>query len=837
MEGNAEGVLRSNEADSRNPGKPVAEKICVLKRKKMKITSVFDFILLFNFMEELVKLDADDFCPDDPAAQAALENFGIKYLFPWQRLVVGNIMDSYFSAKRRGDEEGLLDCDGKQIVLLPTGAGKSLCFQIPAILMEGPTLVIYPLLALMSDQYRRMSEGGIKAAIFRGGQTAEERDENFRLLDGGAKIIIANPEILSDEKLTERLKEYGISHIAIDEAHCVSEWGDTFRPAYLELGKILRTLDVPVVTAFTATASPEVLARISDVLFNGEAHIVRSESDRPNIHYYVKKVASKKAAALVLAKTEARPMIIFCGTRSRTEDMAQELNTAFGAETAKFYHAGMERGEKTKIEEWFFSRKDAVLCATCAYGMGVDKKDIHTVVHLDPPQTAEAYIQEAGRGGRAAYLELGKILRTLDVPVVTAFTATASPEVLARISDVLFNGEAHIVRSESDRPNIHYYVKKVASKKAAALVLAKTEARPMIIFCGTRSRTEDMAQELNTAFGAETAKFYHAGMERGEKTKIEEWFFSRKDAVLCATCAYGMGVDKKDIHTVVHLDPPQTAEAYIQEAGRGGRDGSVANAILLWNFEDSLRFAEFPSGSRKAALREFAGTKSCRRQVLLDALGAEQAVCSGCDICRGKALLKTDSYRDEKNSGSKTSGKKSMQFSEADGISSRFHENFPVRIKIAQKISDFHKVSSRHFVEKDMPSGNVADDEEIAFRLIELSEKYFTRESFEKFYTKFMNRITIPFTGVNIWNHENFCLVMESLLSSKKIEICGWPWKGRLKIREKPENHDKKDNKRRFSRKIRFFRIPRIAFFIFRRKICRLRRRIEKMTPNFLSAP
>lgn len=636
------------------------------EKKKIKITSVFDFILLFNFMEELVKLDADDFCPDDPAAQTALENFGIKYLFPWQRLVVGNIMDSYFSAKKRGDEEGLLDCDGKQIVLLPTGAGKSLCFQIPAILMEGPTLVIYPLLALMGDQYRRMSEGGIKAAIFRGGQTAEERDENFRLLDDGAKIIIANPEILSDEKLTGRLKEYGISHIAIDEAHCVSEWGDTFRPAYLELGKILRTLDVPV---------------------------------------------------------------------------------------------------------------------------------------------------------------------------VTAFTATASPEVLARISDVLFNGEAHIVRSESDRPNIHYYVKKVASKKAAALVLAKTEARPMIIFCGTRSRTEDMAQELNTAFGAETAKFYHAGMERGEKTKIEEWFFSRKDAVLCATCAYGMGVDKKDIHTVVHLDPPQTAEAYIQEAGRGGRDGSVANAILLWNFEDSLRFAEFPSGSRKAALREFAGTKSCRRQVLLDALGAEQAVCSGCDICRGKAFLKTDSYSHEKNSESKTSGKKSLRCSGAPGISSRFHENFPVRIKIAQKISDFHKVSSRHFVEKDMPSRNVADDEEIAFRLIELSEKYFTRESFEKFYTKFMNRITIPFTGVNIWNHENFCAVMESLLSSKKIEICGWPWKGRLKIRKKPENHDKKENQRRFSRKIRFFRIPRIAFFIFCRKTCHLRRRIEKMTPNFLSVP
>ncbi|MCI6546290.1 MAG: DEAD/DEAH box helicase, partial [Spirochaetia bacterium] len=164
-------------------------------------------------MEENLKFDADEIYYDDPAAQAALENYGIKYLFPWQRLVIANILDA-----AKGEDREVL---GKQIVLLPTGAGKSLCFQIPAILLDGPTLVIYPLLALMSDQYRRMKEGGMECVIFRGGQDEKERQENFRQLEKGAKIIIANPEVLSNQKLLEQLCKCGIKHVAIDEAHCV----------------------------------------------------------------------------------------------------------------------------------------------------------------------------------------------------------------------------------------------------------------------------------------------------------------------------------------------------------------------------------------------------------------------------------------------------------------------------------------------------------------------------------------------------------------------------------------------------------------------------------------
>lgn len=531
-------------------------------------------------MEENLKIDADEIIRDDPAGIAAFENFGIKYLYPWQRLVIANIMDA-----ASGENQEVL---GKQIVLLPTGAGKSLCFQIPALLLQGPTLVIYPLLALMNDQYRRMIEGGMKCVIFRGGQSEEERESNFKEIENGAKIIIANPEVLSNQKLLERLSECNICHVAIDEAHCVSEWGDSFRPLYLELGNVLKKLAVPVVTAFTATASPEVLSRIAEVLFEGEAHIVRSESDRPNIHYYVKKVSAKKTAALILAKTEQRPMIIFCGSRSRTEDMAQELNTA--------------------------------------YGEG-------------------------------------------------------------------------------------------------------------------------------------TAKFYHAGLEREEKNEVEEWFFKQKNAVLCATCAYGMGVDKKDIHTVVHLDPPLTAEAYIQEAGRGGRDGSVANAILLWSQEDSLRFAQFPSNSRNAALRHFALDNSCRRQILLDSLGAEEAVCSGCDICDAASAVKN---------------KRNVLFLK--------QKDFLYKSRRLRSICNLYRESKIPVAPKVMPAGNLISDTEIAYNIISLADKYFTPETLEPVLLSILNNFTLPLIGLCVWEHSAYSFILEALKSERRIKILGWPWENRITI-------------------------------------------------------
>ncbi|HAM77810.1 MAG TPA: ATP-dependent DNA helicase RecQ [Treponema sp.] len=451
----------------------------------------------------------------DEVTLAAKNAFGIKYLFAWQRIVIANILDSALGlpedtpllqtddsfgeddvalqntpalqteasvgkadialqtdATTTEEEESLL-YRGRQIVLLPTGAGKSLCFLTPALLLKGPTLVIYPLLALMADQKRRMDSGGIESVIFRGGQSPQEREENFAKIKKGAKIIIANPEVLQNKSIVKELAACKIQHIAIDEAHCVSEWGDSFRPAYLTLGKIIEELDCKTVTAFTATASPQVLDRVSQVLFGGQSHIVRSDADRSNIRYNVIYAAAKKRLAFRLAVTEQKPLLIFCGTRAKSEDMAREL----------------------------------------ALYMGCDK-----------------------------------------------------------------------------------------------------------------------------------VKFYHAGLEKAEKTATEEWFFNKSDAVLCCTCAYGMGVDKKDIKTVIHLESPPTAESYLQESGRIARDGSIGKAILLWNYADHKKFSAYPKNSREYKMLLFAESSTCRRQVLLDALGAEEAVCSGCDVCErgGKAPFAYD---------------------------------------------------------------------------------------------------------------------------------------------------------------------------------------------------
>ena len=349
-----------------------------------------------EYLEQCTAEDEQQKDTEDTVMAAAKHAFGISYLYPWQRLVIENILDS----AQNPESEDEFSCHGKQIVLLPTGAGKSMCFLVPSLLLKGPTLVLYPLLALMSDQKRRMDDAGIESVVFRGGQSKEEREENFARIHNGAKIILANPEVLLSEGLAERLALCKIAHVAIDEAHCVSEWGDTFRPAYLELGRIIRTLEPKVVTAFTATASSGVLSRISDVLFGGPVHIIRSDSDRPNIRYYVVNAYSKKRAAFRLAVMERKPLIIFCGTRGNAEDMARELAAYLGSDKVKFYHAGLEREEKDAVEKWFYPRDDAVLCCTCAFGMGVDKKDIHCVIHLEPSPTAEAYLQEAGRGGR-----------------------------------------------------------------------------------------------------------------------------------------------------------------------------------------------------------------------------------------------------------------------------------------------------------------------------------------------------------------------------------------------------------------------------------------------------
>ena len=372
----------------------------------------------------------------DPVKEAAKELFGLPYLFPYQRLVVANILEAAEAAGaavnwpespregprlegKAGTEDGDYDggtdraATGRQIVILPTGAGKSLCFQLPAMLFEGPTLVIYPLLSLMADQERRLQERGFAPAVLRGGQGRAEREEIWRRVESReSRFLIANPEVLLTPPVAERLGTLGIVHIVIDEAHCVSEWGESFRPSYLRIAEIIRAAGgkdsaLPLVTAFTATASKPGLDNIRKYIFGGtDVRRIIGNPDRGNISYAARGCILRDVAVRDLLIEHERPAIVFCSSRNGTEKLSRYLRNELAemghswAQELRFYHAGLSREEKTEVEQWFFKNQNAVLLATCAYGMGIDKADIRTVIHRDCPPSVEAYLQESGRAGR-----------------------------------------------------------------------------------------------------------------------------------------------------------------------------------------------------------------------------------------------------------------------------------------------------------------------------------------------------------------------------------------------------------------------------------------------------
>ena len=375
----------------------------------------------------------------DPLGNAVSRLFGLSYLFPYQRLVVANILEAAEAAGltlnwpadeqtsllpeqtsllneqtslsgRTEEDEAISDrpCMGRQIVILPTGAGKSLCFQLPAMIIDGPTLVIYPILSLMADQKRRLDEKGFSPVVLRGGQDKEERDQIWKKLESGeSRFIIANPEVLLTPQVISMLEKIKIVHIVIDEAHCVSEWGESFRPSYLEINRIIAAAGAPLVTAFTATASAPVLEKIRKYIFGDlEANQIVGNPDRPNISYAAKGCIVRDMAVRDLLVQNSRPAIVFCSSRPGTENLARCLRISLGEmgmdwhNEIKFYHAGLSREEKADVENWFMGNSRAVLIATCAYGMGVDKADVRTVIHRDCAPSVEAYLQEAGRAGR-----------------------------------------------------------------------------------------------------------------------------------------------------------------------------------------------------------------------------------------------------------------------------------------------------------------------------------------------------------------------------------------------------------------------------------------------------
>ena len=289
-------------------------------------------------------------------------------------------------------------------VLMPTGGGKSMCYQLPALLMPGTAIVVSPLIALMKNQVdaiRGFISGSDGVAHFLNSslnktQIQEVKDD---LLSGVTKLLYVAPESLTKEETVALLRQIHISFYAIDEAHCISEWGHDFRPEYRHIRRIVDELGSAPIIALTATATPKVQADIQKNLCMMDAKVFKSSFNRPNLYYEVRdKVNVKKEMIRFIKENEGKSGIIYCLSRKKTEEIAEFLNV--NGIKALPYHAGMDAATRAKNQDMFLMEEVDVIVATIAFGMGIDKPDVRFVIHYDIPKSLEGYYQETGRAGR-----------------------------------------------------------------------------------------------------------------------------------------------------------------------------------------------------------------------------------------------------------------------------------------------------------------------------------------------------------------------------------------------------------------------------------------------------
>ena len=283
--------------------------------------------------------------------------------------------------------------------LMPTGGGKSITFQVPALSMEGTCVVITPLIALMKDQVNNLRRRGIRAAAIYSGLTREEIIMTLEnCIFGDIRILYVSPERLSSDLFQTKLRHMKVSFITVDEAHCISQWGYDFRPSYLEIAKIRKFLPNIPVLALTATATPQVVDDIQDRLSFQEKRVFRMSFERKNLAYVVRRTADKREELLHILSSMKGSAIVYARSRRRTKEFSDLINEA--GISATFYHAGLDSVVKDDRQKAWQEDKVRVMVATNAFGMGIDKPDVRLVVHIDCPDSTEAYFQEAGRAGR-----------------------------------------------------------------------------------------------------------------------------------------------------------------------------------------------------------------------------------------------------------------------------------------------------------------------------------------------------------------------------------------------------------------------------------------------------
>ncbi len=345
-----------------------------------------------------------------------------------------------FSAFRPG-QQAVIECllaGRSALAIFPTGGGKSLCYQLPALLLDGLTLVISPLIALMKDQVDALRQRGVMAARLDSSIGPAEAQAIYRqLADGSLKLLYIAPERLANERFLNRLQGRKIDLLAIDEAHCISEWGHNFRPEYLKIARLAKELNIGRVLALTATATPGVAADIRHAFDIHDGDAIHTSFHRPNLHLTVSPCPAPERRDLLRQRLRERPVgatIVYVTLQKTAEEIAAFLAAA--GVPARAYHAGMKNEERTAVQDAFMAGDLQVVVATIAFGMGIDKADIRAIYHYNLPKTLENYMQEigrAGRDGKDAHCEILACADDLTVLANFSYGDTPVSEALAAL--------------------------------------------------------------------------------------------------------------------------------------------------------------------------------------------------------------------------------------------------------------------------------------------------------------------------------------------------------------------------------------------------------------------
>ncbi|QDS97825.1 RecQ family ATP-dependent DNA helicase [Adhaeretor mobilis] len=554
------------------------------------------------------------------AAQSQLEEvFGFSEVRPGQAEVIAALLEGRSS-----------------LAIFPTGGGKSLCYQLPALLLDGLTLVVSPLIALMKDQIDFLQAKGIAAARLDSSLTREENLQVFSDLQSGkTRLLYVSPERLGNERFMAMLGRLKLALLAVDEAHCISAWGHNFRPDYLRIASLAKKLEIPRVLALTATATPEVAADIVEAFGIAQADAVKTGFYRPNLSLHAAPCEDEKRKRTLVERLKERPAepaIVYVTLQKTAEQTAAYLTSA--GLNARAYHAGMKSEKRNEIQEEFMAAEDMIVVATIAFGMGIDKANIRAVYHYNLPKGLESYMQEIGRAGRDGQPAHCELLACAD-DVITlenfSYGDTPTAEAVASLVDaVLDQGETielSLYRLSREHDVRDLVIKTLLTYLELEGILQPTGA----IYTEYKFKPQRSSAEILEQFDEGRAKFI-ADIFR-QSRKASTWL-----TIDVAQASVNLNQPRERIVAALdYLDG--RGDLILQTAG-------VRHGFRLLKHPDDRRELietlnerflqrEEQDITRIRTVIDLVESAGCLTQTLLDYFGEERGPCGHCDRCLG----------------------------------------------------------------------------------------------------------------------------------------------------------------------------------------------------------